>query len=240
MSSISALSGYPANQSPFGRIQNQISTEVASGALSSSDATALSGALSDIGSALSSQFQANATSGGSPPDRSTISSTISGLIDNEVSAGKLTATQAGELEQLFAQNASGPHRGHHGHHAHRSQGNDSDGDDAAGVSGAAGAGGSSASSGNTIEILLNIVDSTNGGTSSGATPSSTSGVSATDPVSGTSGTSATSSTAADVQSLLQDFLKVLQDSQPSLASYSAGGTSQSSLTNPSLVLNLTA
>ena len=72
------------------------------GAIPQGDQSALSSAINDIGGALKS---GTATSG-------SIQDRVSGLIDNEVSSGKLTGDQATELKGLFAK-AHG-----HMHHVH--------------------------------------------------------------------------------------------------------------------------
>ncbi len=83
-------------------IQSLLQRQVTSGAIPQGDQSALSSAINDIGGALSS----GTSSSGSIQDR------VSGLIDNEVSSGKLTGDQATELKGLFAK-AHG-----HMHHVH--------------------------------------------------------------------------------------------------------------------------
>jgi len=83
-------------------IQSLLQKQVTSGAIPQGDQSALSSAITDIGSALGS----STSSSGSMQDR------VGGLIDNEVSSGKLTSDQATELKGLFAK-AHG-----HMHHAH--------------------------------------------------------------------------------------------------------------------------
>lgn len=83
-------------------IQSLLQKQVTSGAIPQGDQSALSSAINDIGGALKSGTPAS----GSIQDR------VSGLIDNEVSSGKLTGDQASELKGLFAK-AHG-----HMHHVH--------------------------------------------------------------------------------------------------------------------------
>lgn len=104
MSSISAASS--SNYlTPQQLLQAELQQEVNSGAISSSDESALSSALNDISSSLQGGSTDGTTAAGntSPGD---IKSKIDSLIANEVSSGKLTQQQATELQGLF-QNAFG-------------------------------------------------------------------------------------------------------------------------------------
>ncbi len=83
-------------------IQSLLQRQVTSGAIPQGDQSALSSAINDIGGAL----RSGTSTTGSIQDR------VSGLIDNEVSSGKLTGDQATELKGLFAK-AHG-----HMHHVH--------------------------------------------------------------------------------------------------------------------------
>lgn len=96
MSSISsaAMQAY----SPLQRLQSTLASQVASGAISSDDQSALSSALSDIDSALKNQME----SGGTRPSSDEMQSKIDDLIANEVSNGDLTTEQANELKDVFA------------------------------------------------------------------------------------------------------------------------------------------
>ncbi len=83
-------------------IQSLLQNQVASGTIPTADQSALSSAISDIGTSL----RSGASTTGSMQDR------VSGLIDREVSGGKLTGDQATELKGLFA-------KAHvHMHHTH--------------------------------------------------------------------------------------------------------------------------
>ena len=99
MSSISALLG-AQSFSPLSRLQDELASEVSSGAVNSSDQGALSAALDDIDLQLKSQMQSGA--GTQPPSPGDMKSKIDGLIADEVSNGKLTSAQADELKKVFA------------------------------------------------------------------------------------------------------------------------------------------
>jgi hypothetical protein len=103
MTSISAAS-INTYQSPLQKLQDELLSEVNSGAISSSDKDALSAALTDIDSAM----QGSRASGTRPsPDE--LKSKIDDLIAGEVASGKLTSDQATELQGIFkAAFASGP------------------------------------------------------------------------------------------------------------------------------------
>ena len=101
MTSISAASAQ-TYQSPLQKLQDELLSEVKSGAIKSSDQDALSAALID------SAMQASRASGTRPsPDG--LKSKIDDLIASEVSSGKLTSDQATELQGIFkAAFANGP------------------------------------------------------------------------------------------------------------------------------------
>ncbi len=84
--------------SPLTRLQNELSSEVNSGAISADDQSALGAALTDIDS----QLRAQAPSPGSRPSPGDMKAKINGLIDDEVSSGKLTSAQADELKGVFS------------------------------------------------------------------------------------------------------------------------------------------
>jgi len=107
MTSISAAS-INTYQSPLQKLQNELLSEVNSGAISSSDKDALSAALTDIDSAMQASRASDQTSGTRPsPDQ--LKSKIDDLIAGEVSSGKLTSDQATELQGIFkAAFANGP------------------------------------------------------------------------------------------------------------------------------------
>src|ERR1700688_4908956 len=101
MTSISATSG-TSYQSPLQKLQAELQSEVNSGAISSSDQSALSSALNDIDSSLQSG-QASASSGSANASPGDLKSKIDSLIANEVSSGNLTSDQATELQDVFKQ-----------------------------------------------------------------------------------------------------------------------------------------
>src|SRR5438067_5542970 len=107
MTSISAAS-VNTYQSPLQKLQDELLSEVNSGAISSSDKDALSAALTDIDSAMQASRASDQTSGTRPsPDQ--LKSKIDDLIAGEVSSGKLTSDQATELQGVFkAAFANGP------------------------------------------------------------------------------------------------------------------------------------
>ena len=107
MTSISAASTN-TYQSPLQKLQDELLSEVNSGAISSSDKDALSSALTDIDSAMQASRSSDQASGTRPsPDQ--LKSKIDDLIAGEVSSGKLTSDQATELQGVFkAAFANGP------------------------------------------------------------------------------------------------------------------------------------
>jgi len=107
MTSISAAS-VNTYQSPLQKLQDELLSEVNSGAISSSDKDALSAALTDIDTAMHASRASDQASGTRPsPDQ--LKSKIDDLIAGEVSSGKLTSDQATELQGVFkAAFANGP------------------------------------------------------------------------------------------------------------------------------------
>ncbi len=105
MTSISAASA-STYQSPLQKLQDELQSQVTSGAISSNDQGALSSALTDIDSQVQSSRSSDQSSSGKPGD---IKSKIDDLISSEVSSGKLTSDQATELQGVFkAAFANGP------------------------------------------------------------------------------------------------------------------------------------
>ena len=99
MTSISAASAR-TYQSPLQKLQDELLSEVKSGAIKSSDQDALASALSDIDSAMQASRTSDQASGTRPsPDG--LKSKIDDLIAGEVSSGKLTSDQATELQGIF-------------------------------------------------------------------------------------------------------------------------------------------
>ena len=107
MTSISAASAR-TYQSPLQKLQDELLSEVKSGAIKSSDQDALASALTDIDSAMQASRASDQASGTRPsPDG--LKSKIDDLIAGEVSSGKLTSDQATELQGIFkAAFANGP------------------------------------------------------------------------------------------------------------------------------------
>lgn len=107
MTSISAAS-INTYQSPLQKLQDELLSEVKSGAIKSSDQDALASALTDIDSAMQASRASDQASGTRPsPDQ--LKSKIDDLIAGEVSSGKLTSDQATELQGIFkAAFANGP------------------------------------------------------------------------------------------------------------------------------------
>ena len=121
MTSISAASS-SSYLSPLQKLQDELQTEVNSGAINSSDQNALSSALTDINSSLQSgpASDSGSSTNSSPGD---LKSKVDNLIAAQVSSGKLTSDQATELQGVFkaafangADGAGGAHHGHHGGH----------------------------------------------------------------------------------------------------------------------------
>src|SRR6478672_3115045 len=116
MTSISAASVWTC-QSPLQKLQDELLSEVQSGAIKSSDQDALTSALTDIDSAMKAS-RASDQAGGTRPSPDQLKSKIDDLIAGEVSSGKLTSDQATELQGVFkAAFAKGP-GGAHGHGGH--------------------------------------------------------------------------------------------------------------------------
>ncbi len=107
MTSISAASAQ-TYQSPLQKLQDELLSEVKSGAIKSSDQDALASALTDIDSAMQAS-RASDQASGTRPSHADLKSKIDDLINSEVSSGKLTSDQATELQGVFkAAFAKGP------------------------------------------------------------------------------------------------------------------------------------
>ena len=107
MTSISAASGQTC-QSPIQKLQDELLSEVKSGAVKSSDQDALASALTDINSAMQAS-RASDQASGTRPSHADMKSKLDDLIAGEVSSGKLTSDQATELQGVFkAAFAKGP------------------------------------------------------------------------------------------------------------------------------------
>jgi len=237
MSSISSL-GSGNSYSPLQLLQQELTKEVSAGTVSSSDQSALSKALTDINQALTGGSSSSQSSNGQPPAPGSIHTKISSLIANEVSNGTLTSAQATELQNVFANAFAGGPGGAQG------AGGPPFGSQQA--SGTSSASASAGSTGFTIEILL----SSDGTSSTGSSSSTGTGFSLQDLLSAAnsssssssaSGSASSSSTSSDVSNIIQDFLKLLQDSQSSASTYSAAGTSSNNpLSISALLINYQA
>lgn len=110
MTSISGSMSTAAMMSPNDRMKLALQSAVSAGTVNSADQSALSSAMDDIDTAMKS---------GGPPtagtSQSAMKTKVDGLIDQEVSDGKLTSDQATELKSVYAQAAA---KMGHGHHAH--------------------------------------------------------------------------------------------------------------------------
>lgn len=87
-----------AQASPRDRLQTELTSEIQSGAISSSDKDALSSALDTIDKALSANRPA---AGGKPPSPDDMKAKVDSLIQEQVDAGALTSDQATELSKVF-------------------------------------------------------------------------------------------------------------------------------------------
>jgi hypothetical protein len=148
MTSISAASS-SNYQSPLQKLQDELQSEVNSGAIGSSDQSALSSALTDIDSSLQTSSASDPAGGANSPPGD-LKSKIDNLIAGEVSSGKLTSDQATELQGVFKAafasapdgaggpgGAGGAHHGHHGHHGGPPPADSSTSTDSTGTSSAA-------------------------------------------------------------------------------------------------------
>ena len=103
MTSISSA-GFSPQQftSPRDLLQNELKSEVASGAVKSGDLDALSSALDSIDSSLRSAAGGDRAAGSKPPSPDEMKAKIDDLISGQVDAGTLTSDQADELKSVFA------------------------------------------------------------------------------------------------------------------------------------------
>jgi hypothetical protein len=114
MTSISAASAQ-TYQSPLQKLQDELQSEVNSGAVKSSDQDALASALTDIDSAMQAN-RASDQASGTRPSHADLKSKIDDLINGEVSSGKLTSDQATELQGVFKAAFAKGHGGAGGPH----------------------------------------------------------------------------------------------------------------------------
>jgi len=102
--------------SPRDMLQNTLASQVASGAVSSSDESALSSALDTIDQAMKADRGSFSSTRTAPPSPDEAKQKISDLIAQQVEAGTLTEDQAKELQEVFDQTFSGGPRGPGGPH----------------------------------------------------------------------------------------------------------------------------
>jgi hypothetical protein len=211
------------------RMQGQLQKAVNNGTVKADDQDALSSALSDI----SAQLQANAAGSTGTPAPGGMKSTIDGLISGEVSSGKLTEDQAGELKSVFAQAAQKMH-GHHRHGMGRGGGADSDGDsDDASTDPITGAPAAATTSFADFlqKLETSLADSING---VAGTSASTDGTSATGSTQSTTAAAATGA-ASDPRQLMLSFLQKLETAMGGGNTYSPTGASGAANTQAVLV-----
>ncbi|MCP4617311.1 MAG: hypothetical protein GY844_12870 [Bradyrhizobium sp.] len=179
MTSISAAS-INSYQSPLQRLQDELQSEVNSGAISSSDQDALSAALTDIDSSMQAD-RASDKANGTRPSPGDLKSKIDTLISDQVSSGKLTSDQATELQGVFkAAFAKGP-GGAGGHHGAHGAGGPPPSDDASSTSSPDGSSGTSSINDILQQFLQTLQQSQSGseGSSYGSTGSSSTSASFT-------------------------------------------------------------
>lgn len=98
MTSISSSAMFQRT-SPREMLQNELLSEISSGAISADDQEALSTALDSIDATLKS---GRPSIGGKPPSPDEMKSKVDGLIQSQVDSGTLTSEQAEELKTVFA------------------------------------------------------------------------------------------------------------------------------------------
>jgi hypothetical protein len=210
----------PQSFSPLSRLQNELTSEVASGAIGSGDQPALSSALNDIDTALKSQTP----SPGSPPSPGAIKAKIDDLIAGEVKGGKLTSAQADELKTVFAKAFQGGPSGPGGPHGPGGSG---------GPHGAGGPGGGGSAGGAKKTDNADPADTNGDGVVS---PEERSAYDDAHPLQAdakadagvTSLGGSGSSSKSDTSKVLSDFLKSVQDSLGKISNYSTNGQSVAS------------
>jgi hypothetical protein len=221
---MTSISGTSATMSPSDRVQLALQAAVSAGTVSASDQTVLSGAISDINTSLQSATPAVGT------DPSSMKDKVLSLVDDEVSNGKLTDSQATELKSVFAQ-AMSKAGGHH-HHMHMHAASPSSD------------GSTSNTSNNPLDAILSdltsAIDSVTGTAATSVT--GTTSASSTTPA---SSSSANGGSASPVDSLsasisqLVGFLKQVEQSV--VGNYtSAGATSPGATATSAILVNSNA
>lgn len=107
MSTLSSIGMPQSVLAPRDRLQNELLSEVQSGAVAAADQAALGSALDSIDQALSGAGAADRASGKAPPSPSEMQAKIAGLIADQVDAGTLTSDQADTLATIFDNAFSG-------------------------------------------------------------------------------------------------------------------------------------
>jgi hypothetical protein len=105
VASISSLAAASiARPSPRDLLQQQLSTEISAGKVKSADKSVLSSAIDTIDSSIRSQRPSGppSTSPGERGRGKSLKDTVATLIQQQVDSGALTADQASELKQVFA------------------------------------------------------------------------------------------------------------------------------------------
>jgi hypothetical protein len=226
MSSVLSLASQAARPSPLELLQKELASEVSSGKVSASDQQALSSALNDIDSTLSTQAaqaskQASASS--TPPSPADMQSKINSLIDGEVGKGTLTSAQASELKTVFANAFQAGGAGA----SADSAGTDSTAGGGGGPGGPRGAGGAAPSGGGAKKkTSADPADANGDGIVTAAEQEAYDakhpGEALLKKLDSSSGSSATSELVSKFISLVQESQK---DAQKGSASYSANGES---------------
>jgi len=212
MSSISSI-GSSQYSSPLQQLEAELQSEVSAGTVSSSDESALSSALTSIDSSLSAgQSSSGSQAAGGTGDNGPgdIKSKINSLIQAQVSSGALTSDQATELQNLFSNTFGNGPGGPGGQGGPGGPGGPQGGP----PPGPPPSGGSSSGSGSAIAQLLDSSSSTDSSSTDGSSSDST-------PL-----------------SILQDFLKQLQDAQS--LSYGANGATTAASSLGSTLINYQA
>jgi len=213
----------PQTSSPLSRLQNELTSEVASGAIGSGNQPALSSALNDIDTALKSQ----APSSGSPPSPSAIKAKIDDLIAGEVKDGKLTSAQADELKTVFAKAFQGGPSGRGGPRGPGASGGPHGARGSGGPHGAGGPGGGGSAGGAKKSDAAEPADTNGDGVVSAEERSAYDDAHPLQ-ADAKASSGSDSSSKSDTSKVLSDFLKSVQTSLGKISNYSANGQSLAS------------
>jgi hypothetical protein len=126
---MTSISSAGATSQPFGRVQNVLSNEASTGAISATDEAAMVSALGNIGAQFATGVTGTGTAGTTTSATGTGAPTsmadqVSSAIDGQVTNGTLTPDQATELKAAFGQVQAQMHGAHgmHGGHGHHGGG----------------------------------------------------------------------------------------------------------------------